>query len=64
MAYLIHRKANIDQHLKVVLYERSISKQENREFPCVTLDDPQDISNKESTKEVNSINRPQLPKEK
>jgi len=32
--------------------------------PRVTLGDPKDVLNRESAKEVNSINRPQLPKKK
>ena len=31
--------------------------------PRTTLGDPKYLSNKESAKEVNSINKPQLPKE-
>lgn len=30
--------------------------------PRVTLGDPKDVSNKESAKEVNTINKPQLPR--
>lgn len=32
--------------------------------PRVTLGDPKEVSNQESAKEVNSINMPQIPKEK
>jgi hypothetical protein len=37
---------------------------ETRNSPRVTLGDPKDFSNSESAKQVNNINRPQLPKQK